>query len=279
MSVLAYTILTIWSLAFVVAALFVLIAIRRHHHPSRNSAGVPDGQKHHDSAPQSAAGEQGRPPSSTALMRAAAAGQLDNSALSVPASDLQPAQEDSSAGSDAATAIAGQDQRTMQDETDSPALIPDPEAADELANEVVARAPEAIGNPAAGGSAETQVTTAGLQGLNSGDSAEEPTAEHNSTIMSQSRSRRPAVHRDRRGSKRTPSAEVPDERAQIPRIAQNMPPAEARLRLALHPIRRTVNLSVLLSKLPGYPDRMTVRVDGPVGGWRIRREPVRRHRD
>lgn len=77
------------------------------------------------------------------------------------------------------------------------------------------------------------------------------------------RLRRSAVHRDRRGKRRTVGAnEGPKEpAAAAPELAVR-PPAEAKLRLSLHPIRRTVRLSVVLTRPDGFPVRVTVEADG-----------------
>jgi len=45
----------------------------------------------------------------------------------------------------------------------------------------------------------------------------------------------------------------------------DQPPAAASLRLALHAIRRTVSLSVVLSRPDGFPERITVLLGGWVG--------------
>lgn len=77
------------------------------------------------------------------------------------------------------------------------------------------------------------------------------------------RTRRPrsnsAQHRDRRGQRRAlaPPAAPASERAAAAEAALRTP-AEAKLRLMLHPIRRTATLSAVLARPAGYPDRITL---------------------
>ncbi len=77
------------------------------------------------------------------------------------------------------------------------------------------------------------------------------------------RSRQPAVHRDRRGKRRTVAASDPPAQPSVgaPEPAAR-PPAEAKLRLSLQPIRRTARLSVVLTRPDGFPARVTVQVAG-----------------
>lgn len=74
---------------------------------------------------------------------------------------------------------------------------------------------------------------------------------------------RPAVHRDRRGR----PAAVPQQPAPRVRKAPNAngarPPAEARLRLSLHPIRRTARLALVLMRPEEFPPSITLELDGP----------------
>lgn len=69
----------------------------------------------------------------------------------------------------------------------------------------------------------------------------------------------PAQHRDRRGQRRAvaPQAAPGSERAAAADAALRAP-AEAKLRLMLHPIRRTATLSAVLARPAGYPDRITL---------------------
>lgn len=77
------------------------------------------------------------------------------------------------------------------------------------------------------------------------------------------RSRQPAVHRDRRGKRRTVAAnDAPAGPYAGPPAPAVRPPAEARLRLSLHPIRRTARLSVVLTRPDGFPERVTVQAAG-----------------
>lgn len=71
---------------------------------------------------------------------------------------------------------------------------------------------------------------------------------------------KPAQHRDRRGQRRAhqsqPGAGSKAEPAAV--AATLRTPAEVRLRLMLHPVRRTVSLSAVLARPAGYPDRITL---------------------
>lgn len=72
------------------------------------------------------------------------------------------------------------------------------------------------------------------------------------------RPRQSAVHRDRRGERRAAKAAAPSQ--QFPPATRPLarPPAEARLRLSLHPIRRTARLSIVLTRPEGFPARVRV---------------------
>ena len=74
---------------------------------------------------------------------------------------------------------------------------------------------------------------------------------------------RPAVHRDRRGR----PAAVPQPPGQGVRKAANAngarPSADVRLRLSLHPIRRTVQLSLVLMRPAEFPPSITLQLDEP----------------
>lgn len=71
--------------------------------------------------------------------------------------------------------------------------------------------------------------------------------------------RQPAVHRDRRGKRRAVAPAAPPEAIAVASGLSARPPAEARLRLSLHPIRRTARLSVVLTRPDGFPARVTVQ--------------------
>jgi hypothetical protein len=72
-----------------------------------------------------------------------------------------------------------------------------------------------------------------------------------------------AVHRDRRGKRRTiKSAVAIAEQAPTHPEPVVRPPAEAKLRLSLHPIRRTVRLSVVMTRPDGFPARVIVQAAG-----------------
>lgn len=77
-----------------------------------------------------------------------------------------------------------------------------------------------------------------------------------------SRPARQAVHRDRRG--RQPSLPQPGaERKRAKRQSNALrPPAEARLRLMLHPIRRTVGMALILLRPTEFPEQVTLELNG-----------------
>jgi hypothetical protein len=93
----------------------------------------------------------------------------------------------------------------------------------------------------------------------------------------QPRSRQPAVHRDRRGKRRTIAASetLAQPTADAPELAPRLP-AEAKLRLSLHSIRRTARLSVVLTRPDGFPGRVTVQA---AGGTAVEAYDERRYDD
>lgn len=76
------------------------------------------------------------------------------------------------------------------------------------------------------------------------------------------RKRQTAVHRDRRGERRAQSGGN-GSRTELPSGADR-PPGEARLRLLLHPVRRTAALSLVLLRPEGFPERVTLALNDPV---------------
>ncbi|MCW2359810.1 MULTISPECIES: hypothetical protein [Bradyrhizobium] len=78
-------------------------------------------------------------------------------------------------------------------------------------------------------------------------------------VRTRKRRSNPAQHRDRRGQRRAvaPQAAPGSERAAAADAALRAP-AEAKLRLMLHPIRRTATISAVLARPAGYPDRITL---------------------
>lgn len=70
---------------------------------------------------------------------------------------------------------------------------------------------------------------------------------------------RRTVYRDRRGSRR---ARPSPARSRNNGRQSNVVPAEISLRLSLHPIQRTVRLSVVLARPEGFPDCVTLTLDG-----------------
>ena len=77
------------------------------------------------------------------------------------------------------------------------------------------------------------------------------------------RPRRPARHRDRRGGRRGAAhASKPPEIQPTSSEPALRSPAEAKLRLSLHPIRRTARLSAVLGRPDGFPHRIILEIDG-----------------
>jgi hypothetical protein len=74
---------------------------------------------------------------------------------------------------------------------------------------------------------------------------------------------KPAQHRFRRGQRRAaqPQPGAGSKASPAAVAATLRTPAEARLRLMLHPVRRTVSLSAVLARPAGYPDRITLLLE------------------
>ena len=70
---------------------------------------------------------------------------------------------------------------------------------------------------------------------------------------------RPAIYQDARGGRRRST--LATERPRPPERT-GRPPAEAKLRLLIHPIQRRASLSVVLARPEGYPESVTVHIDG-----------------
>lgn len=70
---------------------------------------------------------------------------------------------------------------------------------------------------------------------------------------------RPAIYQDARGGRRRPARAT--ERPPPPERTGRSP-AEAKLRLRIHPIQRRASLSVVLARPEGYPESVTVHIDG-----------------
>jgi hypothetical protein len=67
------------------------------------------------------------------------------------------------------------------------------------------------------------------------------------------------VYRDRRGTRRAKTSPAPTRNS----VRQsNVLPADVSLRLTLHPIRRDVRLSAVLGRPEGFPDCVTLKLDG-----------------
>jgi hypothetical protein len=77
-----------------------------------------------------------------------------------------------------------------------------------------------------------------------------------------SHSRQPYVarHRDRRGQRRSSPAKIASTPETIIPVqaAQSRPPAEFKLRLILHPVRRTAGIAAVLTRPVGYPEIITL---------------------
>lgn len=72
---------------------------------------------------------------------------------------------------------------------------------------------------------------------------------------------RQAVHRDRRGRKTlAPRQSTEPKRAK--RQSSLEPSAEARIRLVLHPIRRTIQLALILLRPAGFPEQVMLELNG-----------------
>jgi hypothetical protein len=84
----------------------------------------------------------------------------------------------------------------------------------------------------------------------------------NEPALTRPRPSKLAQHRDRRGQRRVlPRQPAPSE-LPPPVGAAIRAPAEAKLRLMLHPIRRAAALSAVLARPAGYPDRVTLLFGG-----------------
>lgn len=81
-----------------------------------------------------------------------------------------------------------------------------------------------------------------------------------------------AVYRDRRG---TPRARTSPARTRNNGRQSNILPADVSLRLSLHPIQRDVRLSAVLGRPEGFPDCVTLTLDGQ----RVRAYDDRRYDD
>jgi hypothetical protein len=83
-------------------------------------------------------------------------------------------------------------------------------------------------------------------------------------VSSLDRRKPQAVHRDRRGRRRR----QPPAQETSGQIEKKSPavraPAEARLRLVLHPIQQTAQLSLVLSRPDGFPKKSSIEIGGEV---------------
>src|SRR5262249_43947207 len=75
-------------------------------------------------------------------------------------------------------------------------------------------------------------------------------------LKEQRKRRRPAVHQDRRGARRNSiaAARAGSQPSSYPAVRQ----AEAKLCLAVDPVRRNVRLSIVLLRPEGFPERIEV---------------------
>lgn len=106
--------------------------------------------------------------------------------------------------------------------------------------------------------AASELTTDAASGSARPESAEEP--DPLAWPAARPRPSKPAQHRDRRGQRRAnqPQAGAGPEASESEAAAALRTPAEARLRLILHPVRRTISLAAVLARPSGYPDRITL---------------------
>jgi hypothetical protein len=93
-----------------------------------------------------------------------------------------------------------------------------------------------------------------------GETKAEPPAPVTPAIKPISTQPRRAVHRDRRGARRSLPGQAPAPGAPT---FQDFRQAEAKLRLGLDPIRRSVQLSLVLSRPEGFPDPVSIDLGGP----------------
>lgn len=79
-------------------------------------------------------------------------------------------------------------------------------------------------------------------------------------LASRPRPAKPTQHRDRRGQRRLPQAKAAVTSRDDPPVTAVAlrSPAEAKLRLVIHPIRRTVSISAVLGRPAGYPSGITL---------------------
>ena len=91
---------------------------------------------------------------------------------------------------------------------------------------------------------------------NESDSGDILTPLGEEALRTRRRKKQPAVYRDRRGVRRAVNQE-----SGVP-AASPSPPAEARLRLLLDPVQRSANLSVVLMRPEGFPERIQPLLDG-----------------
>jgi hypothetical protein len=99
----------------------------------------------------------------------------------------------------------------------------------------------------------------------SGAEAEQPSEPEEETLpeevpASRPRPSKPAQHRDRRGQRRPaqPKMAAASSEASPTSAAVLRTPADARLRLIIHPVRRTVSISAVLARPAGYPESITL---------------------
>ena len=142
-----------------------------------------------------------------------------------------------------------------------------PQLRGEVENSVGGEASSARGEPV-----ETDVLASDTLPTREGDPGTEATAEAKGEDGSENkdaagplgervrreaqRNKKPAVYKDRRGLRRAADRILRNE------AASRSPPAEARFRLLLDPVRRSASLSVVLTRPEGFPERIQPLVDG-----------------
>ena len=139
-------------------------------------------------------------------------------------------------------------------EADNLAAAAEPE---QSAAEGVPRVMEIAANPGDGEETATEQATSSIDVLTEDAAGDVGHAEE--AVRTRLRPPKPAQHRDRRGQRRAlpPQPATSADRPPPARAALSGP-AEAKLRLMLHPIRRAAALSAVLARPDGYPDRITL---------------------
>lgn len=118
-----------------------------------------------------------------------------------------------------------------------------------------------------GGAHRPEAGTTDSGHMHDGEARSQPAAgtqRKGAAIRTGQRPSRPASYRDARGRgrQRRPAQGTAGQAMQKPLEDAARPPAEAKLRLVIHPIQQRASLSVVLARPEGYPKSVTVRIDG-----------------